>query len=285
MKHAYLIIAHNEFEVLQLLVSTLDDERNDIYAHIDKKVRNLPELHTSKSKLSILDKRIDVRWGTVSQIETEMLLFETALSNGTYDFYHMISGTHLPLKSLDEIDGFFEQRRGCELMRIYKPTEWQIDLKLRRYHFGIRNYQSGNKARKWISQTFWRANMAVQKLLNIRRNTECDFVKSDNWLSLTEKAVSYLVANKERILKKYKYSFCGDEYFVGSELSSAREDFKIMNESKLLYTVFGNANPKVLTTSDYDDMIASDCLFARKFSKSESEIIKKVSWIHQQKTC
>lgn len=29
--HAYLIIAHNEFEVLQKLVGALDDPRNDIY--------------------------------------------------------------------------------------------------------------------------------------------------------------------------------------------------------------------------------------------------------------
>lgn len=38
-KHAYLIIAHNEFELLKLLVSQIDDVRNDIYIHIDKKVR------------------------------------------------------------------------------------------------------------------------------------------------------------------------------------------------------------------------------------------------------
>lgn len=37
-KHAYLIIAHNEFDLLQKLISVLDDERNDIFIHIDKKV-------------------------------------------------------------------------------------------------------------------------------------------------------------------------------------------------------------------------------------------------------
>ena len=35
MKHAYLIIAHNEYPVLETLVSMIDDERNDIYLHID----------------------------------------------------------------------------------------------------------------------------------------------------------------------------------------------------------------------------------------------------------
>ena len=34
MKHAFLIIAHNEYPVLEVLLSMLDDERNDIYLHI-----------------------------------------------------------------------------------------------------------------------------------------------------------------------------------------------------------------------------------------------------------
>jgi hypothetical protein len=39
MKHAYLIIAHNEFKVLKKLVEALDDERSDIFIHWDKKLR------------------------------------------------------------------------------------------------------------------------------------------------------------------------------------------------------------------------------------------------------
>lgn len=34
-KHAYLIIAHNDFEILENLIILLDDMRNDIYIHID----------------------------------------------------------------------------------------------------------------------------------------------------------------------------------------------------------------------------------------------------------
>lgn len=32
-KHAYLIMAHNEFEVLKKLIIILDDKRNDIYSY------------------------------------------------------------------------------------------------------------------------------------------------------------------------------------------------------------------------------------------------------------
>ena len=39
-KHAYLIMAHNEFHILEKLILLLDDSRNDIYIHIDSKVKN-----------------------------------------------------------------------------------------------------------------------------------------------------------------------------------------------------------------------------------------------------
>ncbi|SCN26461.1 hypothetical protein N3C_2841 [Clostridium sp. N3C] len=39
-KHAYLIIAHNNFYILEELIKLLDDTRSDIYIHIDKKVKN-----------------------------------------------------------------------------------------------------------------------------------------------------------------------------------------------------------------------------------------------------
>ena len=35
MKHAYLIIAHNEPNILKTLLLMLDDERNDVYLHVD----------------------------------------------------------------------------------------------------------------------------------------------------------------------------------------------------------------------------------------------------------
>lgn len=106
MNHAYLIITHNNFEQLQLLINLLDDDRNDIFIHIDKKVKELPLLTTNKSKLFILDKRIDVRWGDVSQLETEIILFETAIKHGQYEYYHLISGMDLPIKSNDYIHNF-----------------------------------------------------------------------------------------------------------------------------------------------------------------------------------
>ena len=62
MKHAYLILAHNEPELLSLLIERLDDARNDIYIHFDRKLTVLPDVKTRHAGLYILKDRVDVRW-------------------------------------------------------------------------------------------------------------------------------------------------------------------------------------------------------------------------------
>ena len=41
-RHAYLIMCHNNFKILRMLLSAIDDVRNDIYIHVDKKTQNVP---------------------------------------------------------------------------------------------------------------------------------------------------------------------------------------------------------------------------------------------------
>ena len=84
-RHAYLIMAHNEWQLLNTLLSLIDDERNDIFLHIDKKVKEMPQLYKPlHAKLFFTPKRYDVRWGDVGQVLSEMHLFKTAHDHGPY---------------------------------------------------------------------------------------------------------------------------------------------------------------------------------------------------------
>lgn len=59
MKHAFLIIAHNELRILNILLTMLDDSRNDIFLHLDKKWRlNIQQdlYHPQKANLFFLRK-------------------------------------------------------------------------------------------------------------------------------------------------------------------------------------------------------------------------------------
>ena len=110
-KHAYLIIAHNEFYILEKLIKLIDNEKNDIFLHIDKKVKNFDfkkfERMVKKSNL-YFTKRIDVVWASSSQIKCELLMLEEATKKGNYSYYHLISGVDLPIKSQEYIHDFFD---------------------------------------------------------------------------------------------------------------------------------------------------------------------------------
>lgn len=267
MRHAFLIISHNEFEILDLLVRKLDDERNDIFVHFDKKVKGLPQLTTSRSNLYILDDRVDVRWGNVSQIKCEMVLFEKALEKGPYDYYHLISGTHLPLMDNDGIEFFFNQVDGCSVVAgMVKDTEYQETLKMRRINLFTRNYASGNKVLSRGSQFLWKSFIAVQRLLNIRINKSASFFKASNWVSLTEEAVRLIVSRRKLIFKKYRFTLCGDEFFVPTELMASPLKDRLVDNELLLKREMQRANPRVYHLSELDELKESGCVFARKFT-------------------
>ena len=65
MRHAFLIIAHNNWEQFKKLVQLLDAENHDIYIHIDKKsnIMDFLRVKTDRSNLFFLEERIDAKWG------------------------------------------------------------------------------------------------------------------------------------------------------------------------------------------------------------------------------
>jgi len=98
MKHAYLIMAHGEPYILERLLKSIDDERNDIFLHADRKWHNFDagkiQSFVKKSRL-FFTPRLDIRWGAFSQIECELSLLKMATGNGKYAYYHLLSGVDI----------------------------------------------------------------------------------------------------------------------------------------------------------------------------------------------
>ena len=267
-KAAWLIIAHNEFEVLQHLVTALDSPESDFFIHFDKKLKFLPEIQVEKGRLVVLEERIDVRWGTSSQLEAELLLLETARQAGPFGHYHILSGVHLPLKPLDELIRFYEEHPDEEIMRFWPIDKGDADFKLRRYHFPIKDFKSPVPWRRTLCQRTWTAVIKVQKILGIRHLKDQSFRKTDQWLSLTEAACTYLVENKKEILNKYRWAFCPDEYFIASELSRYPERFRMLDCPNLLFVKFDRESPISFPLEDYSKLQDTDYWWARKFTAS-----------------
>lgn len=88
-----------------------------IYLSIMIKNVNYPPIELKYSNIHVF-KKVDVGWGEDSQIECEMFLFNEAYKKGPFDYYHLLSGVDLPLKSNYYIHDFFDQNKGKEFVGI-----------------------------------------------------------------------------------------------------------------------------------------------------------------------
>lgn len=283
-RFAYLIIAHNEPYILDKLVKLLDDERNDIYILIDKKSERsqFDSINTYHSNL-IWIKPIDIRWGDISQIAAEYSLFEAAYDSGNeYGFYHLLSGVDLPLKSQDEIHDFFNNIKNAnfEFIHYVNSVGNQRDLinKTRYYHLFTHWSRPKSLLSKACMVGVRKFSLFIQKTLGIKRKNDLDLKKGMQWVSLSNNGVEFLLKNKKLVFKNFKYTFCPDEIFVQS-LFWTYYPHELIHPESIRLIDWERGKPYTFSDKDFQELINSQALFARKFSTKlpeQKEIIDKL---------
>ena len=290
MKHAYLIMAHNEPYILERLLKLIDDKRNDIYLHIDKKWHDFDFEYfkkiVNKSNLYFTD-RLDVRWGTYRQIECELLLFEMAHNNGGYSYYHLLSGIDMPLVNQDVIHDYFDKNNGKEFICFdyhNKALPDTID-RIKYFHLFVNNMRNNNLIIKVIFKIFHKIFLIFQKIFHVNRLKKVPLTirKGANWVSVTEVVVDYILSKKEMIRKIFSYSVCADEVFLQTIIYNSDLYDKLIgyknddNFAIKRYIDWKRGKPYTFKSEDFNDLINSGCFFARKFSiKVDKEIIDKI---------
>ncbi len=279
MKNAYLILAHNEWDILRLLVSRLDETGNDIYVHFDRKVRDIPGLVTEKAGLKILTDRVDVRWGDLSMVEAEYALFGEALKKGGYDYYHLLSGVDLPIKSQAYINDFLEKNSGRQFIA-YTLTEItpEIIRKVRRWHLFPKDFRN----KKGLRRILRAACIKAQEILGIQRNKNVDFKKGSQWCSITEDMVRYFISKKDWVMKVFRHTFCSDEMVMQTlcwESPYRKNIYCTTDDGKGCMRAIGWQDGELVdwAAKDYDRLKDSPALFARKFNGKDMEFIERIA--------
>lgn len=279
MKFAYLIIAHNEPKIFASLVSLLDDERNDIFVHVDKKadISQFNTVKPAKSKLYFVERHA-VYWGGQSQIVVELELLRAARAKQEYDYYHLLSGVDLPLKSQDYIHAFFAQHIGKEFVGITHSEFNMNDLrnKTRFYWIGMK-YIRGN----WFVRKIPSALVLVQRLLGMRRKYDVELAKGPQWFSITNALCEYLLAHSSEILRRFRYVCCPDEMFLQTEVVNSPfiriiYDPNDQFRSCMRKIDWLRGSPYTWRSCDFEELVTSDRLFARKFSSADLGIVERI---------
>lgn len=290
LKHAYLIMAYSEYEQLNLLLKMLDYPGNDIYVHIDRKS---PEpdrdslLKGIKYSKVYIYQNYKVYWGDFSQTACEVFLLEEAIKNG-YDYYHLLSGADLPLRSQKEMQDFFELNNGKEFVRYWGP-EFQSKCYqwLKLYH-PLQKYLRMSKKRI-VNLCFEKAESlveAVQKVVGVNRLKNQDFKlqKGATWFSITHALAEQVVSKKDWIYHTFQSTRSSDEIFlqtilINSELNENRAEktYEIDGLTGLRYIDWKRGKPYTFRNDDFEELINCGFFFARKFSMNcDKEIVLKL---------
>lgn len=295
MRKAYLISAFKDPSHLGRLVSALDDGESDFFVHIDRKQAIQPYQEQCKGhNVVFLSNRVNVYWGTYSQVEFQMRLIHAALNAGNrYERLFILSGQDYPLWSNSRINDYLSQIGDEELLsgiclesedvseeykKIYRLYRPQTDLPI-----------LGSKFNDRLSKGIRK----VAKLAGIRKplyfevdGCEWQLYKGSDYLCLSDELARYVYhtwANTPAIRHYFKSSFAPSETCIQTIVFNHPDyrkradlhqgDYTTLKDLTRLHHIDYVPVIRVWKEGDFDELTASGKMFARKFETGTSDLL------------
>lgn len=277
-KIAILIAAHNDPAVLKRLVYALDYEKFDIYIHVDKKSDissyDFSSYKLKYSALRILENRVKVYWGDISQVYALLNMYEAALGGGDYCRFVTLSGNDYPLRPNEEIYSVLSDPDKEFIMGNVEEEEW----KHTDYFFKPLGL-------------FGKVLTRVIRLLHIKRKPlyvdgkKTDIYFAPSWHALSDGCVKYVMSElkaHEEYLKFFRRTFASDEALIptivfNSKKYSARALRNSFpkgthyNEKPAVHYINYDPIVQVFKEEDFDKLVSSGKLFTRKVNSGVSD--------------
>ncbi len=276
MRHAWLILTHGNFAILEKQLRFLDSENADFFIHVDAKADFDEERFsavTERSRVTFVPRR-RISWGHFAIAEAELELLRAA-APGRYDYYHLLSGVDVPVKSRAYIEEYFTRAPGTNYVNFLAPEISRADLYRVMFYYPMQRYNIRKPAVRRALRNF---SAAVQLGFGVDRTRRLPdgfaFQKGAQWFSITHALAAYLLEKEDEIRGIFSDTYCPDEMFVQTEIiNSPFRDTLPENAfcndyaSCLRYVDWKRGNPYTFTDADLAELLSTPetALFARKF--------------------
>ena len=287
MKIAILLVCHKNVDQINRLISVLSHENIDFFIHVDKKSNIINDITKNKKVFLVPDKqRVDVKWGTFSQVEASLQLLRMAANHDEYDYFWQISGQVFPLRKASDIVDFFKTN-DVNYINLFTSKNNGLQRsnnydKRNDIYFSDWMFKKGLLyrivRRSWIEITggYDKTFSFAQR----RNTTNCKFFFGSSWWCINGSFVNYVldyINNHKEYCAYFKNTSCPDESFFQTLLMNSQ--YRNKRQDYLHYVDWsrGGNNPKILTIDDFNKLMTSDKLMARKFDDSvDSRIIATI---------
>lgn len=283
MRQAFLIIAHNQWWLVENLFRYLDSEDVDIYLHVNSLVE-MPDIEKMKRKLRFsslyIEDRKEIIWGKYGLMDVVYSFLEKA-SAKEYDYYHIMSGQDVPLKSMAQLKQFLSaniyindsKNLMTNYINCHIPNGREEYFPVAQYNLFVAQWRNKNPLiRKLAKGTALLFNY-FQSLLGINRFKNIDVIlyKGDAFFSFSHEFVLYAITKREWVKEHFsKYSFAPEEYIFQTLMMNSKYKntvLKVNNNihSNLRHVDFERGTPYVWRKTDYSELLNTGDFFARKF--------------------
>lgn len=272
MRFACLIVTYTSPRLTKRIIDKLNNGDFDFYIHLDKKV----DMETHRELFDIpnvyfIKKRVDIKWAGFSTVVASFNGIQQIAETGIeYGSISLFSGQDYPIKSAAYISNFLKEHAGKQLVNHWDfETQWtEAFERINKYHF---------------TDVVFKGRYLVQSLLNrvIKKRWVPEDLKfygtNSMFWTLTLECALYVmnyVENNSRLKRFLKYTWGSDEFiFPTVIMNSPFKDTLINNNFRYVDWSAGGARPKTLLTEDYDKIVQSGKIIARKFDIDADENI------------
>lgn len=284
MKQAILITSYKDFEQLKKLIYAFDETFFNLYVHIDKKsnvsAKTLHELTTIKN-VKYLSQDYKVNWGGLNHLKSYLKLSEIALKDKENSFFHLITGQDYPIKNIDYFKSITKRKKHNYLSYFEMPANcWSQGGMDRLEYYNFYDIFNAKTSYKWISII-----NRLQKKINYKRPIDKSLgllYGGGTYWSLSREVLKYVIdftKNNQKIFKRFRYTFCAEEIYFQTIIMNSSFSKKVTNDSlRFIDWESGKGGyPAFLDENDFQAIIVSEKIFARKIDKNKSELIQMLT--------
>ena len=219
-------------------------------------------------------------------IDCELRLLCAAVPGG-YDYYHLLSGVDVPVKTRQYIENYFSSVQPGTNFVHFQHKEIIHDHRDRvKFYYPLQRWNLQNRI---IRLALRRTGELLQRPFVDRTKKDPDgyiFQKGANWFSITHALATYVLSQENWLRERYRSTFCADEIFLQTLVVNSpfrdtlpSDYFGDDHKTCLRYIDWQRGKPYSFRNEDYGELIATppEYLFARKFDyRTNAEVVDRL---------
>lgn len=281
MEKAYIILAHKQPEQLYRLVEKLDDNESTFFIHIDKNrsIDNFNNLLGFQDKVQFVKREASI-WGGIGIVMAILNAFQ-AIKGFKKKIEHIVllSGQDYPIKSNEYINNFLKTSPHSVFIEYWSMPNYKVWKdhggmgRITKYYFGRKDSQ------KYLAKTVNFIAIIfpfLKRRLPYKLKPFCGWM----WWSMDRYSMNYILKFLEdhpKYLQYHQHTFIPDEFFFQTILLNAKDERLLSsitnNNMRFVQWKDEKAHPQTLRINDFQQLLASDALFARKIDPEKDEEI------------